>query len=399
MMKSKLMKSLAAVLLCAALLASCIPAMAENPTGPNTFMVVSTGNKGKLNLRQSPSTTAPSLGLYTNGTTVYVESASNGWAYVLVEGQHGYMSTQFLKNIGGGTGSGTVMYVQTGNNGRLHLRANPSSTSNSKGLYNNGTKVTVLKMAGDWAYVNVSGRTGYMMFKYLSFNNSTASDPVVPVVDPSKAVTMYVKTGNQGRLNLRALPSTASASLGLYSNGSAVQAVGVGNGWHWVSVGGKTGYMMSQFLSYSGSASPSPASPYTMYVHTGNAGRLNLRSLPSTDSTSLGLYANKTAVTVLATTGLWANVAVDGKIGYMLLKFLTTTPPSGIVPVTSNTAIVVQPDYSFVYLRSSKAISSSNVIAQVPSGTIVDILEWGTVWSHVCYNNLEGYMVSEFLVR
>lgn len=399
MTKTKLMKSLAALLLCVALLASCIPVLAENPTGPNTFMVVSTGNKGKLHLRQSASTTAPSLGLYTNGTTVYVESASNGWAYVLVEGQHGYMSTQFLKNIGSGTGTGTVMYVQTGNNGRLHLRANPTITSNSKGLYNNGTKVTVLKMAGEWAYVNVNGRTGYMMFKYLSFNGTVTPDPVVPVVDPSKAVAMVVKTGNAGRLNLRETPSTEARSLGLYANGTLVQAVSVGNGWSWVSVGGKTGYMMSQFLAYPGSVDPTPSTPYTMYIRTGNAGRLNLRALPSTDSTSLGLYANDTAVTVLATTGLWANVAVDGKIGFMLLKFLTSTVPGGVAPIVTNMAIVKQPSNSFVNLRSSMAISANNILAQVPTGAVVEIVTWGTVWSRVRYNELEGFMVSEFLFR
>ncbi len=39
---------------------------------------------------------------------------------------------------------------------------------------------------------------------------------------------MYVNTGNSGRLHLRALPTAASQSLGLYANGTQVR---VHAGW------------------------------------------------------------------------------------------------------------------------------------------------------------------------
>ena len=403
MRTSKLIRSLAALLMTAMLLTTACPALAENPTGPNTFMVIKTGNSGKLNLRALPTTASESLGLYPNGTTVLVESASNGWAYVNVNGKKGYMATQFLANMGGGgSSSGTAMYVKTGNSGKLHLRVGASLQSGSLGLFPNGTKVLVMGRIGEWAYVNVNGQRGYMMYKFLSFDGSSTPDPVVPPVDPAKAVTMVVKTGNSGKLHLRVLPSQSSSSLGLYPNGTEVQAVNLGNGWHWASVGGKTGYMMSQFLASKGSTppTPTPVTPYTMYIHTGNSGKLNLRALPDINSTSLGLYPNDLAVTVLATTGEWANVAVDGKMGFMMLKFLTTTVPGGVTPPTpTTTATVRQPNNSYVNLRSSQNSEINNVIAQVPSGTVVTVLSWGNVWCRIQYNGMEGYMVAQYLQK
>ena len=406
MRNSKWMKRLVAVLVLAAMLVSCVPALADNPSAPNTFMVIRTGNSGKLNLRALPTTASESLGLYSNGTVVLVETASNGWAYVSVNGRHGYMATQFLAKMsdGSGTSSGTVMYVKTGNSGKLNLRVGASLQTGSLGLYPNGTKVLMIQRIGDWAYVNVNGMRGYMMYKFLSYDGSVT--PVVPTVDPTKAVSMVVKTGNSGKLNLRESPSLGARSLGLYANGTVLSAVSVGNGWHWVTVNGRTGYMMSQFLADNSSAPVTPVtptSPYTMYIRTGNSGKLNLRALPTTDSASLGLYPNDLAVTVLATTGAWANVAVDGKMGYMMLQFLTTTAPGGgttPIPVTPGTAVVRQPSNSYVNLRSSQNSEINNVIAQVPSGTVVTVLSWGNVWCQIrLANGQEGFMVAHYLEK
>ena len=67
-------------------------------------------------------------------------------------------------------------------------------------------------------------------------------------------------------------------------------------------------------------------------------------------------------------------------MGYMMLQFLTTsaptTPVTPVTPVTptSGQAVVQQPSNSYVNLRSSQNSQISNVIAQVPSGTVVTVL-------------------------
>ena len=53
---------------------------------------------GKLNLRQTPSTTAPSLGAYSGGTLVTLCGLTNEWAHVLIDGQIGFMLRKYLSN-------------------------------------------------------------------------------------------------------------------------------------------------------------------------------------------------------------------------------------------------------------------------------------------------------------
>ena len=56
-----------------------------------------------------------------------------------------------------------------------------------------------------------------------------------------------------------------------------------------------------------------------------------------------------------------------------------------------------QKNGSYVNLRAYRNSEVDNVIAQVPSGTVVDVLEWGKVWSKVQYGAQVGYMVSSYL--
>ena len=53
---------------------------------------------------------------------------------------------------------------------------------------------------------------------------------------------------------------------------------------------------------------------------------------------------------------------------------------------------------STVNMRSSKNTSgNSNIIAQVPLGTVVDVYEKGSDWCEVGYNGKDGYMMTKFL--
>lgn len=217
---------------------------------------------------------------------------------------------------------------------------------------------------------------------------------------------LYVSTGNAGRLHLRAMPSTDSRSLGLYRNGTQVRVMSRLGLWAYVNVNGATGYMMTRYLA--AFASQSEPNPYATvrYVRTGNSGRLHLREHASRDARSLGLYFNGTQVDVIANYGTWSFVNVNGKAGYMMSVYLASAPPALITPALTATPApapfsiltVRQPNDSFVYLRStSTSNSNTNVICKVPSGSRVTLLEWGEWWSRVCYNGVEGYMVSHYL--
>lgn len=439
------------------------PAQAASVT-----MWVATGNDAGLHLRTAPSTNGSVIHTYPNGTAVTVYATIGGWAYVSVAGKTGYMMLKYLTDkapIGGAqTGApgttentppaateSTAMWIATGNPERLHLRPQPTTKSESLGLYPNGTQVTVTARTKDWVYVTVStnGAKGWMMEKFLTAQKpgGAATETLPPITENT---AMWIATGNTGKLHLRAKASTDSASLGKYPNGTPVTVHSRTNTWAYVTVNGQTGYMMLKFLTATQPTvtvppvTPAPAGAYSMWIQTGNPERLHLRAKPSTSSTSLGLYSNGTEVTVTATTGAWAYVTVNGKTGYMMLKFLTnlkpgttatpipsaepstkpstepsadpstkpSTDPSVSPEVTKeptpspiptatpapNQATVTQKSGSYVNMRSSKTdTNDSNVIAQIPSGTVVTVLEWGKPFSRIEYNGQQGYMNSSYL--
>lgn len=293
-----------------------------------------------------------------------------------------------------------TMYVNTGNRGVLNLRALPNKNAACIGQYAYGTSVLVLYLSDGWAYVLAGGQYGYMMSQYLSYYQPTPSyDPT-----PSESTVMYIKTGNSGRLHLRMAPSQSAASLGLYANGTQVTVLSRSGAWVYVSVGGQYGYMMRKFLSASYTPDPTPA-PITpvettiMFVSTGNSGRLHLRASPSQSSASLGLFSNGTQISMVSITGDWAYVITgDGRTGYMMRRFLSYTAPVTTSSIYSGGyATVAKAPNSYVNLRSFNSITSYNVIAQVPSGTVVLVLEAGDVWCQIQYGTMTGYMLTSFL--
>ena len=265
--------------------------------------------------------------------------------------------------------------------------------------------------------MTVNGLTGYMATQYLSGTqqNLLPPEPVVPVPQPSLngAIKYMIRTGNTGKLHLREYPSTAARSLGLYPNGTILLGVDQGNGWVYVSVSGRTGYMMKKFLTTHLNPGPQPPDPQpgpnlngsvTKVVRTGNTGKLHLRESPSTMSASLGLYPNGTMVEAKDLGNGWSYVRVNGRLGYMMSRYLAAPGPNPdpapdphVLP-TAAKAKTYQKNHSYVNLRSSKASSNnSNVIAHVPHGTTVDVLQWGETYTKVSYNGMTGYIITSYL--
>ncbi len=316
-------------------------------------------------------------------------------------------------------GSGRTMVINTRNNGRLNLRALPTTASASLGLFANGTYVTVYSMSNGWALVSVNGLTGYMATAYLANPGAPSyhPTPVTPSYPSLHGAIQYmVRTGNSGRLHLRQYASTGAPSLGLYANGTTLLGVDQHNGWVFVSVGGRLGYMMRKFLTTNltpppvtpvpGPVAPSLNGAVHMVVRTGNTGKLHLREGPGKSFRSLGLYPNGTSVLAKDLGNGWCYVQVNGRLGYMQKKFLSKSgsyvppAPSPSGSTAPGTAWTYQKNGSYVNLRSSKAsMNNSNVIARIPSGTLVTVLSWGKTYTKVQYNGMTGYIITSYLKR
>lgn len=245
--------------------------------------------------------------------------------------------------------------------------------------------------------------------------------PALPAMATAKTYTAVVKKTPMIRINLRAKPSASSRRLGAFAGGTKVKVLSVSDRWARVEIKGIKGYMYVRYLegNFPRNLKPAPAkttpteerdtwpSPgraiskrMTLYVSTGNTGKLRLRKYPTTEAPSLGLYPNGTEVSAVKMSSGWSWVTVNGRKGYMLTRHLSTQmpPEPEPEPIPPYLAVVRHPRDSFVYLRSSRTTNDlSNVLAKVPSGAIVEVLEQDQWYSVIVFNGIEGYMVTRYL--
>ena len=236
--------------------------------------------------------------------------------------------------------------------GSINLRTGASARTQSLGFVRPGTQVKVLKVLEKWTLVETDGKTGYMYSDYLDF-----------YVDGKPTENPYV--------------AEIAAAAGVTASTQA-------------STGSQTSSVPGPEITWPKTEST------TMYVSTENGKGLNLRARPETGSTLLNTYAVGTAVTVLHRKGDWAYVKAGSRHGFMMLKFLSTEKPKDPDPI--GTAVVQHPWGSFVNLRSSRTTDdSSNIIAQLPTGTTVDVYSRDVWYTKVRWNGKTGWIVTKYL--
>ena len=213
--------------------------------------IVTPGGTG-LNLRTGPGMGYASIGQYRGGCYVMVLQKGSGWWRVSVDGQVGFMNSDFLREGiltpeeslaegGGSTGIPQPGYALVANPRAtqvLNLREQPSTTSRVLGQYRNGERLTVLAQGAEWCRVmDEHAVVGYMMTDYLSLRNLPAT-PTMTVNHPQKSF-----------VNLRTGPSTLTGSvLVRLPHGAKVTVLVPGDSWVKIRYNGYTGYAMSYFL-------------------------------------------------------------------------------------------------------------------------------------------------------
>ncbi len=106
---------------------------------------------------------------------------------------------------------------------------------------------------------------------------------------------------------------------------------------------------------------------------------------------------------ILERGGTWCKVRYNGKTGYAMTGFLqfasTVLPPApAVAPGDSTKAIVATQPGRSLNLRSTQDNSTKkNIIAYIPSNTVVELLSRGPTWCQVRYNGKTGYVMSGFL--
>lgn len=265
--------------------------------------------------------------------------------------------------------------------GALNLRETASLSAKVLGQYPTGTLVEIVETGSEWHKVEVGGQTGYMMAKYLS----TAS----------AQLTATVRTNTGIGLNLREEPGMDGKIIISYKPGTKVTVQQKGTTWSRVTVEGKEGFMATQYLHFE-KASASPVGKIALVNNPRDTQVLNLRKDPSLDAKVLSYYRNGAKVTILESGDTWHKVQTeDGKVGYMMHKFLKVTDETAAAKPYTATLINVNGG-KYVNFRQSPSLKGA-IIRTVPVGTKITVLEHGTDWCKVDVEGTTGYISTWFM--
>lgn len=215
--------------------------------GSDDIATIVTPNNTGLNLREGPGAQYRSIRQFKGGRYVMVLNRGDGWWKVSIDGYQGYMSTDFLQEgilYGGGSGGSapkTPYAVVKNPKSTQVLALRESADLNAKvlGQYKNGVRVTVHAKGSEWSHVTVddTGKTGFMMSKYLTFYN-TPNTPTMTVANP-----------NGSYVNLRSCPGmTGTKVLARMKDGAKVEVLIPGFDWVKVRYNGTVGYAVADFL-------------------------------------------------------------------------------------------------------------------------------------------------------
>ena len=293
-------------------------------------------NTSWLKVHTLPDSSSEVLDSYRRDWALTVDQRYDNWAYVtFTNGKDGYVMSKYLKS--------TKSYTAWINSDGVALRRGPDYSFASTGTLAKGSKVTVLTHGSKYDYVKTGIGRGYVRSSALSKKKVKASgtkSTSSTIASPGANYDAYVVNPNNRTVNLRKGPGKEYGVLNEYRPGTGVTVLEAGGEWSKVSIGGLTGYMMSQFLSAERpasavkedpkpagadeSAEPAVAPPYTAVVTSPNGKSVNVHR-----GAGLG-YANAmerlpvgTLVTVIEwTSKTWSKIDVDGQTGYIMSKYL-----------------------------------------------------------------------------
>ena len=286
-------------------------------------VVVTNQNGGAfLNFREQPSYTSRVLDIFYNGVPLYVHDLYNGWYTVEINGQVGYVRSEFVSDQGSRHAVGkTVATIRTPNNSAMNLRSGPGMNYEVIAQFAGDRYVSVLHKGKGWWYVSIDGYAGFMSSDYLTEGLAAARDLTADT--PSTGATPYAVVNNPHStqaLNLRQYASTASMVLDKLHNGRRLWVNEQGKEWCSVTdqTTGVSGYVMTEFVKLHNL----PSTPRRSVWHP-NGTYVNLRSAPDMLNGSVRIRVpHGSSVTILIPGPDWCKVQYGGYTGYMMTYFL-----------------------------------------------------------------------------
>lgn len=305
--------------------------------------------KGYINamyvrFRSGPSGSASILGEYNRGKAVTITGTSGDWTACVIDGQAGYIYTQYLSaelpladpytgsgplEIGGSLGSissdfvGGDSFIPAENEGELQLpQASP-------------TPIPVVTPAPTATPVPVT---------------PAPTQLPLPTATPSQnAQAGYI---NADYVRFRTGPSTSYPIIDTYNKGTALIATGTSGDWTACTINGVSGYVFTTYVTLTSQAgtdapglelpqatpqptdAPVDSSTQVAGYITGNNVRMRARASTNAQIICELFYGN--VVTITGTSGDWTAVIYNGTPGYVYSQYVkagsfsnTVSPDSG----------------------------------------------------------------------
>ena len=308
-----------------------------------------------------------------------------------------------------GAGQSIYDYALVSGTSRVNLRAGPGVNYEVINAVDENTWVGVTGEWGDWCsiYVPKTRQAGYMSANYLKRGDQSPAPVSASGVVSNPKSTQF--------LNLRAYPSYDAQVLGIFYNGTPFTVLSSSSdGWIQVLVNNQVGYFRKEFVRLSG------ASGSVYYIQSSNGGKVNLRTAPFLNGSSIiGQYPAGTQVSVLLSSPVqdaYWKVSVNGAAGYMDSRYLAASSggnpypvnPGGVYPSPSTPSVrpkalgyaTVNNPKATQYLNLRQQPSqSARVIAQYRNGVRFEVLAPGAVWTKVygtATGNI-GYFMTKYL--
>lgn len=387
------------------------PAPTPTPTpGPvNGIWCRVNTEKGALNVRDKANGKVIDK-IPENGTFLVVNWGTT-WCQVYYNGRYGYVMTKYVQKISSDptaaptpaptAPAGKTAQVNTAK-GALNMRDKINGTVIAK--IPEKAYFIVTEYGSTWCKAWYDGKAGYVMTKYLKLTGDSDLPTPTPVPTAEPVVDYARVTTVTGGLNQRETPN--GTRIAVIPQGATVSVHVKGTDWSRVSYNGKTGYVMTKFLTFGSVApteTPTPAPEVvTSYARVNTVtGGLNLRETPN--GTRIAVIPQNAVIGVITKGTDWSRVKYDGKVGYVMTKFLadTTATPAPTTPPTPSDTVQC---YGKVTTANGKGLNlrtgpgtTYGLLGSIKYGGVVEVYEKGATWSRVKYNGKVGYVMSQYL--
>ncbi len=274
-----------------------------------------------LNVRQAANANSKIVDWLQQGQVVDILNDGNGWDHVqLSNGKTGYVNDKFLKTVSTGGDHRTVTAYW------LTLRNGPSADTAAIDYLKQGTNVNIISFSGNWAKVQVNGKTGYVNTSYLSKPSTNTTSPSNNnSTSESRTVTAYW-------LTMRNAPNASAKDIDYLKQGTVVIVHSYQGDWAYVTANGHNGYVNSKYLSKGTSTPTTPpketpsVNKTTKYVNSPDG--LNIRSGRGVQHSVLTNMPYGSSVQVSNVVGNWGYVEFGNVKGYANVGYLTSAKPS-----------------------------------------------------------------------